>query len=218
MALTSRFSPYLPNGTFVTGDLSDWTESGNTIGTSVSVAPAYAHSGGYGAKLGAVGSLGYLAQAVATVAGQSYVLSFWLDSPDGQVPNEFLVNWNGETIFDQVNLGAIGWTNMQLIVTAADASTVVEFGFRDDLSWLGLDDISLMPVPAFVSTTTTDSVLTLTWSAMPGLAYQVQYRTDLGQGDWMNLGQPVTATASTVITSDLTTLGVQRFYRVVLLP
>ena len=45
----------------------------------------------------------------------------------------------------QTNLGAIGWTNLQFYVMATGTNTVLEFGFRDDESFLGLDDIQVSP-------------------------------------------------------------------------
>src|SRR5208283_3444530 len=85
-------------------------------------------------------------QSLPTVPGQLYLLSLWLDSPDGLSPNEFLVAWNGTVMFDQTNLGAIGWTNLQFYVLATGTNTVLQLGFRDDASFLGLDDIQVSPV------------------------------------------------------------------------
>ncbi len=98
--------------------------------------------------LGQVGPLGYLSQTLTTSRGGHYLLSLLLDSPDGRIPNEFLVSWNGNTLFDETNIPAIGWTNLQLAVSATGTSSVLEFGFRDDSSNLALDDISVLPVPA----------------------------------------------------------------------
>ena len=134
------------NGGFETGSFSSWGESGNFVDCSVSSGFPALHSGNYGALLGPAGSLGYLSQSLPTVAGQGYLLSLWLDSPDGISPNEFLVAWNGTVIFDQTNLGAIGWTNLQFYVTATGTNTVLQFGFRDDESFLGLDDIQVTPL------------------------------------------------------------------------
>ena len=106
------------------------------------------HSGSYEAALGAVGSLSYLSQTLATTAGTSYLLSFWLNSPDGQTPNEFQVSWNGTTLFDETDLPAIGWTNLQFVVTATGTSTVLQFGAQDDPSYLALDDVSVVPTQA----------------------------------------------------------------------
>ena len=139
----------LQNGGFETGNFSGWTESGNTGSTrdlAVTRAPLYVYSGQWGARLGPPGSLGYLSQTIPTSPGQACLLSLWLNSPDGATPNEFLVAWNGGTLFDGVNLGAIGWTNLQFAVTATGSSSVLEFGFRDDSSFFGLDDISLVAI------------------------------------------------------------------------
>ena len=58
----------------------------------------------------------------------------------------------------------------------------------------------------------------LTWSAVAGRNYQVQFRTNLDQPNWNNLGSIVSATNITA--SVLATNGPdpQRFYRVALLP
>jgi hypothetical protein len=129
------------NGGFETGNFSSWGESGNFVDCSVSSGSTAVHSGTYGALLGPSGSLGYLSQTLPTVPGQLYLLSLWLDSPDGLSPNEFMVGWNGAPLFDETNIGAIGWTNLQFYVMATGTSTALEFGFRDDQSFLGLDDI-----------------------------------------------------------------------------
>jgi PKD repeat protein len=139
------YSGLVLNGGFETGGFIGWTGSGNFSSTSVSTGPSSAHSGTYGLEMGPGLSLGFLSQTLATTPGAPYLLSFWLDSPDGGTPNEFLVSWNGTTLFDGTNLPALGWTNLQFLVTATGAGTVLEFGFRDDPSYLGLDDISVQP-------------------------------------------------------------------------
>ena len=83
------------NGGFETGDFTGWSSSGNAEHTSVTTDHSAIHTGAHGALLGPVGSLGFLSQALPTVPGAPYVVSVWLDSPDGQSPNEFQVAWNG---------------------------------------------------------------------------------------------------------------------------
>jgi hypothetical protein len=138
------------NGGFETGNFEDWQMAGNSVDTFVTTTPSYVYSGHYGAALGPSGSLGFLSQNIPTTNGGSYVLSCWLDSPDGVAPNEFVVSWNGTNLFDSVNMGNTGWTNLQFLVMAGAASTPLEFGFRNDNSYFGLDAITvnnLIPVP-----------------------------------------------------------------------
>jgi hypothetical protein len=196
------------NGGFETGSFSSWSETGNLDDCSVSSSSPAVYSGTYGALLGPAGSLGYLSQSLPTVPGQLYLLSLWLDSPDGIAPNEFLVAWNGTVMFVQTNLGAIGWTNLQFVVAATGSNTVLQFGFRDDESFLGLDDIQVTPLvtadgPPIIVTQPAnqvglrggDAAFTVLSSGRLPLLYQWQF-------DGTNLAN---ATNATLALSNLTT-------------
>ena len=56
------------------------------------------------------------------------------------------------------------------------------------------------------------------WTSVAGQTYQVQYRTHLTVGGWVNLGGAVTATNNMTATVDVGFSESQRFYRVYLLP
>lgn len=59
----------------------------------------------------------------------------------------------------------------------------------------------------------------ITWSAIPGKVYRVQYKTDLKEGAWTDLDGTVWAEAAVASKSDDTANGNdQRFYRVMLVP
>jgi len=208
------------NGGFETGDFTDWTESGNFSDSTVVRDTNYVHSGVYGAEVGPVTTLGFISQNLATTAGQLYLLSLWLDNPFGGTGTEFLISWNGANLWDQINLPILAWTNLQFLVTATSANTVLEFGFRDDPEYFGLDDISVMPVPgpAFRSASKVGGNIALAWSALPGVVYQVQYSTNLVQGNWILLGGPITATNGALTALDSLNSDPQRFYRLLLLP
>jgi hypothetical protein len=225
------------NGGFETGNFSEWTLQGNANDNLAVGADSYpphaelVHSGSWGALLGEIGGLAYLSQALPTSAGQLYLLSFWLNSPYFTVadtPNQFLVEWTVATnsttvLFNQTNMAAFNWTNMQFLVRAAGSSTVLEFGARNDPEQFGLDDVSVAPVsaPAFQGVTLAANSITLNWTGLPGLAYQVQYTTNLAGNVWNNIGSAVTATNATPTTltlSDVNPTNPQRFYRIVLSP
>jgi outer membrane protein assembly factor BamB len=59
------------------------------------------------------------------------------------------------------------------------------------------------------------SSLTLTWTAIPGRPCKVQFRDDLTQGDWQDIGESVQAASSTMSKSIPIDSAKQRFYRVV---
>jgi uncharacterized repeat protein (TIGR03803 family) len=70
------------------------------------------------------------------------------------------------------------------------------------------------PAPVFQSVTKAGGTITLTWSALAGQTYQLQFKTNLYQMSWNNLGSAITATNSTATASDSLGPDPQRFYRV----
>lgn len=131
------------NGGFETGDLTGWTQSGNTGFTSVTNSPFFVHSGNYGAALGPVGSNGFLMQQnLATTVGDRYEVSFWLRS-DGGTPNDFSASFGGNLLFSQTNIPSDAYTQYTFDVVATSATSTLSFGFRNDPGYLGLDDVSV---------------------------------------------------------------------------
>jgi hypothetical protein len=222
------------NGGFETSDFSDWTLSGTAADNHVAGQsggrphPELVHSGLYGALLGEVGAVAYLSQTLPTTDGQTYLLSFWVDSPyfsSTDTPNEFQVAWvtgnsTANILFDQSNMAPFNWTNFQFLVMASGQSSALQFGARNDPQEFGLDDVSVTPLPQLTlrATNQADGSIQLTWNTVPGLTYRVQYTTDLTQASWVSVGAPTTGTGSTATTSDISPPDLQRFYRLVLLP
>ncbi len=111
---------------------------------------------------------------------------------------------------------------MQFIVTATSASTVLRFGFEDTPYYLGLDDISVNPISSPLiklaqKPAAKGADFNFTCSAIAGLRYQVQYKTNLFQANWINLGEPLVADTNTLTISDTNAFlySPRRFYRLV---
>ena len=213
------------NGGFETGDFSDWTLAATAQYDFVTTTSTFVHSGSDGAQLGQSGSLGTLTQSIATTAGQNYLLSFWLLNPsnvNGATPNQFVALWNGATVYNQSNLPFFSWTNLQFLVTATGSATTLEFEFEHTPYYFGLDDVSVMPVsaPVFKTAQPAPGAFNFSWSAVSGLTYQVQYNTNLGGTNWINLGSPQVATNGSMSFSDTRGFNSspQGFYRVIVLP
>jgi len=222
------------NGGFETGDFTDWTLNGDAgtydyVDNSSTVTAIQPHSGNYFAALGESGFQAYLSQTLPTFPGTTYLLSLWMNSPNVNPyePNEFSVAWNGNTLFDQVNILPItspssGWTNLQFIVTATNTASVLQIGGRDDNYYLGVDDVSVVPVPPTALQTSLAAGangVTFSWNAATGLVYQVQYTTNLFSPNWVIL-KNITATNTPISFTDTNSISTQPqgFYRLLLLP
>ena len=70
-----------------------------------------------------------------------------------------------------------------------------------------------VPAPVLQSVTGTGGTVTFTWSAVVSAVYQLQYRTNLVQDNWSNLGSAITATNTVMSASDSIGPDPQRFYR-----
>jgi hypothetical protein len=209
------------NGGFEAGSFTNWSLTGDTNLSFVSASQITPHSGNYCAVFGQYGSLAYLSQTVPTSPGQAYLLGFWLPNPTGATPTQFLVNWiaspaNTNNLLNLTNLSAFNWTNIQFVVVATGTNSILQFGFRDDPQYLGLDDVSLTAVPTPVLTTAapTHGTLAFSWTSFPGLKYQVQCTTNLTQAIWSNLGMPITASNTAGAATVTNGAGSQRFYRI----
>jgi uncharacterized repeat protein (TIGR03803 family) len=208
------------NGGFETGSFTNWTSSGAFGSQSISTAANYRHSGTYGAQLTANGALRYLSQILSTTPGAVYSISFWLDNPVSKTNNEFQVSWNGTVLLDKTNLPVTGWTNIQLTVTATTGTANLQFGYRNDTAYFGLDDVTIsfvLPLGiAGISLSGTNLVLTGA-NGLSGRSYLVLMGTNLTEP--LNQWVPVATNAlgasgnfSITATNAVNPNAPQRFY------
>jgi hypothetical protein len=160
----------LQNGDFETGDFSGWTLVGSPNSFTITFnevvglnslsdgsGPKFIHTGSYGAFLGDT-NLATLSQTIPTIPGQSYLLSFWLDNPQGGTGQQFLVNWNTNSattnqIYFVNNPGVLAWKNHTFVVRATDTNATLQFWAENLPDGFGLDDVSTIAVfaPAFTA-------------------------------------------------------------------
>ncbi|HLH55924.1 MAG TPA: lamin tail domain-containing protein [Verrucomicrobiae bacterium] len=72
---------------------------------------------------------------------------------------------------------------------------------------------SAVPTPLPVAFATTATNLTLTWTGVAGLTYQIEYKTDLGAPAWTPLGSAIPGTGTPVSFTYDFSQSAQRFYR-----
>jgi len=91
----------------------------------------------------------------------------------------------------------------------------VELTVLDVIGW---DLVIPAPAPTIQSVTRSGSTLDFSWASGSGRTYQLQYKTNLTQNAWVDLGIPIIAAGSTASTSDSLGTDPRRFYRIALLP
>ncbi|MFI5379363.1 MAG: PEP-CTERM sorting domain-containing protein [Tepidisphaerales bacterium] len=142
------------NGGFETGDFTQWTlilngtdPTTTFVNTLAEAGPPYpAHTGTYEANFGAVGALADITQPIATTPNQQYLVDYFVFS-DGGLPNELTASFAGVAGPDLVSIPQQGYTEYSFTVTASGASSILQFGGRNDQGYLLLDDVSVTAVP-----------------------------------------------------------------------
>ena len=152
--------PSLANGNFATGDLTGWTLGGNFAQPNLPEIYVTRNGQGgsaYAAGMGSMGSDGTLSQTVATTAGQTYTLSFWLQN-EGSTDNDFKATWNGQTLLSLSDATQSGYKQYTYSVTAAGPSSTLAFSAMNTPSQWDLDNVSLTASGPSLATATAASL------------------------------------------------------------
>ena len=134
------------NGSFETGDFTDWSTSGNFEFINVVSGAYYEYSGAqdgtYYVAAGPTESLGIISQSFADTPGAQYVFSFYLNAV-GDNPSEFVAYWNGTPVLDLSNPDTGGVWTLESFTETGSGHDSIGFGFQDDPAYIALDNVSV---------------------------------------------------------------------------
>ena len=138
------------NGGFETGDFSGWLSSIDPVWDGVdSNAP---QAGTYAAFFGNPGGNSTISQMLATVAGTTYNIRFWLMAeadPNGvAAPNSFSFDWDGAPGAPaMVDAGPFGYTQFDYQLVASSSLTTISFSFSDTAAFWDFDSVDVTAMP-----------------------------------------------------------------------
>jgi hypothetical protein len=78
--------------------------------------------------------------------------------------------------------------------------------------------VVVVPAPALQPLTFSNGAAQLTWNAVAGQRYRVQYKSSLTAANWTDLAPNVTASGASVSVADAPRSGSQGYYRLLILP
>jgi hypothetical protein len=175
---------------------------------------------------------GSLSQLVTVTTAGNYQLTWYATvgnegQSSGTSPYEVSLGTNGGQFDAGTSLGGTWEPQSHLLSNLAAGQYTLTFTPETPQGGFAtiIDNVSLMlaqPVlsaPQFQPATITgaNNEFSFGWSTVVGAIYQVQYKDILTQSNWINLGAPIVAGGTNVMSSDGLTNS-QRFYRIMLLP
>jgi len=150
LACGAAHADLVSNGGFESGDFTDW--SATTDAAYDGVDGNAPHEGSYAAFFGNPFSVSTLTQSVATVAGATYKISFWLqleaDVTGASGLNSFEADFGSTVGSSFVDAAAFGYTLIEFLATATSSSTDLTFRFNSTPGFWDIDSIQVaLPEP-----------------------------------------------------------------------
>jgi hypothetical protein len=166
-----------------------------------------------------------LAQSNRTITGQTtlIVTNVVTDNDIPPLPLTFslLVAPSNAVISSD---GVITWTPVAAQVPSTNTfTTVVTDSGSPPLSDTNTFTVTVTgsqppPRPMIESITVSNQVVTLTWTAVPGHTYRLQFKQNTDDPNWTDIQPDIVASSTTVTATDATAPSTQRFYRVYVVP
>jgi len=140
------------NGSFEAGDLSGWTEAGDTTFNGVECPGASFVFNGLCDYFAGPLTLSTLSQSIATTVGQNYEISFALN-PDGGNPSSFSASFGGFPLFSLLNSPDLPYALHTFTHVASQPVSTLSFTFSNPAGFFGFDAVSVnaaaaVPEPA----------------------------------------------------------------------
>lgn len=149
------------NGGFETGDFSGWTQTPNTYDGVDSLSP---QAGNFAAYFGNPSGVSTISQTLATVAGNTYAVAFWLkneaDANGVSIPNSFEFDWGGAAMLVLSNAPEFAYKKYEFLLTATGSSTDLSFAFGQQPGFWDFDSVEV-PEPASLALTGIGGALAL---------------------------------------------------------
>jgi hypothetical protein len=115
--------------------------------------------------------------------------------------------------------GVISWTPVVAQVPSTNIfTTVVTDNGTPALSATNSFNVFVEPPPMIESVSLTNGSVVLSWNAVAGRTYRLQYKADLSDTNWTELSPNIVATGPTAASTNLVGSATQGFYRVLVLP
>ena len=161
------------------------------------------------------------APVLASIANKTVnagaTLTFTNTATDGDIPADSLIFtlFNGPSGANVSTGGVFTWTAPNVLIAQTNSATV---RVTDDgvpaLNDSKAFSLITIPPPRVSSITATNGILNLTWQTYPTKTYRVQFKSDLNDLQWTDLGNDVAAAGYSMQTTNAVPNG-QRYYRIV---
>src|SRR5206468_10851083 len=115
--------------------------------------------------------------------------------------------------------GVFTWTPTtdQLLSTNIVTVRVTDNGVPS-LSDVKSFTVVVVSAPVIEGIAPSGDTVTIIWSALEGITYRVQFKSDQSESTWTDLPGDVTAASRAAMKTDIIQGDTQRYYRVVILP
>ncbi len=142
-------------------------------------------------------------QTVPTIVGELYVFSFYYSPRPKSASDLFTVSINSNSVFSAVEdgsgLASFDWHQFTTSFVAQNNFTTLIFSdqsLTDGGSGTHIDGVVLEHQPG-LSISPNGAGLRISWLGATNVTYQLQFRTNLLAGDWIDFGSPVPGSNST---------------------